>query len=555
MTYPLKQDASSVTTRLNFGANGLDGAPRPEKKALAGAAPAAPACTAKLAKGQALRLLVVDDEEPQRRIVAEILDAAGYQVETAGGLLEAIRRVEQGGVDVVLTDLKMPGGTGMDLLETVKANAPDVEVVLMTAFSSIETAVEAMRKGAYNYLPKPFSKDELLLTLAQVRDKIHLRQENRHRLGLVSERFSYQNMLGASFSMQEVYRTIEKVHSNSATVLIRGESGTGKELVARAVHASGNRKDKPFVPINCAAIPETLIESELFGHEKGAFTGALTHKVGRFEEVKDGTLFLDEIGSMQYELQAKLLRVIQEREFQRIGGGRTLRFQGRIVAATSQNLEALMEANRFRQDLYFRLNVVPIELPPLRERAGDLPTLASHFLKNYAAELEKETRYFAPEVLDLLEEYTWPGNVRELENVVQRMVVLADDSADVLDVDEIPRGILEHFPSQSGSPIVGDVNRRKVEVREALTSGLDRDGEGSETAGSKGDVWGRDGESGSGGPFRLPARGVQLADVEADLIRQALDKTQGRLEPAARLLGITYKTLQYRIKKYELKNE
>jgi DNA-binding NtrC family response regulator len=492
--------------------------------------------------GMGLRILIVDDEEVQRRIIAEILGAAGYQVETAGDLPEALARVEQGGLELVVTDLKMPGGSGLELLERVKETEPDMEVILMTAFSTVQTAVEAMRKGAYHYLTKPFEKDELLLTAAQAREKIRLRRENRQLRGLMAERYGFAKMLGSSPGMRGVYRTIEKVHSAATTVLIRGESGTGKELVARAIHSSGIRRGRPFVAINCAAIPEMLIESELFGHEKGAFTGALTAKVGRFEEVEDGTIFLDEIGSMQYDLQAKLLRVIQEREFQRVGGSRTLRFRARIVAATSQDLEALLDSNRFREDLYFRLNVVPIELPPLRERPGDLPLLACHFLQKFANELGKAARSISPRALDLLEAYDWPGNVRELENVMERMLVLADDAAEVIEESMVPGTIVESSRRRlaaAGEAVEepGAEERAFEEIEESPAAGEPAPGAAAE-----------------GTTFLLPPRGIRLADLERDLIRQALARSGGKLEPAAQLLGISYKTLQYRVKKFQLKD-
>jgi DNA-binding NtrC family response regulator len=496
-----------------------------------------------------LRILVVDDEKTQRDIVAKLLEDAGYEVETAAGLPEAYPRVELGGIDLVLTDLRMSGGSGIDLLRLVKESRPDIEVILTTAFSSVETAVEAMRRGAFHYLPKPFRRDELLDVVAQVGERARLRHENEALRSLLVDRFGVRNLLGRSAGMQAVFRTIEKVASNAATVLVRGESGTGKELVARAIHASGTRRDRPFVAINCAAIPELLIESELFGHEKGAFTGAISTKNGRLEEAGDGTLFLDEIGSMQYELQSKLLRVIQEREFQRIGGSRIYPFRARIVAATSVDLERRMRENQFRSDLYFRLNVVPIELPPLRERDGDVPPLAVHFLRRYASELGKKVRAFAPEVMDRLEAYDWPGNVRELENVVQRMIVLADDATETLGVEDLPGDLrnrrVERYESDSIAPIPG-------------LSGDDRARSGRAPA--DGEAFAREGaaRSGSGREesvgFVLPEAGIVLEELEQSFIRQALDRSGGRLEPAARLLGISYKTLQYRIKKFGLQH-
>ncbi|MBN1441658.1 MAG: sigma-54-dependent Fis family transcriptional regulator [Planctomycetes bacterium] len=522
------------------------------------AGPSARETSATSRQGQGLRVLVVDDEEAQRNILAEILEDEGYQVETASGLAEALKRLDADGVDLVLSDLKMPGGSGIDLLDAVKERDADVEVILMTAFSSVETAVEAMRKGAYHYLPKPFEKRDLLRCVAQLRDGIRLRRENLRLQGLLAERFRFENMLGVSPGMQDVFRTVEMVRSNSATVLIRGESGTGKELVARAIHTSGSRRDRPFVAINCAAIPEMLIESELFGHEKGAFTGAHSAKVGRFEEVEDGTLFLDEIGSMKYDLQAKLLRVIQEREFQRIGGSRMIRFRARIVAATSQDLEYLMSEKRFREDLYFRLNVVPVELPPLREREGDLPLLAHHFLERFARELGKSTKAFDPRVLDLLEEYDWPGNIRELENVIQRMVVLADPSVDTIEPEMLPAPIRRQARARQESAAAGaGAQETQPRGRSAVSSPSGReagdiDSETSAVHPERPAAHPGDGGAPPSAAFVLPPEGLRLSDLEANLIRQALERAEGRLEPASRLLGITYKTLQYRVKKYGL---
>jgi len=480
-------------------------------------------------------ILVVDDEAVQRRIVSEILEVAGYAVESAASPDEAIATLEsEGHFDVVLTDLRMPGApdpthAGIRLLERVKEIDEQIEVVLMTAYSDIKTAVEAMRAGAHDYLAKPFEKDELLLLVGNVAEQIRLRRENRNLKSLVAERFSFDRMLGGSVAMENVYRTIEKVQSGSSTVLIRGESGTGKELVARAIHVCGPRADRPFVAINCAAIPESLIESELFGHESGAFTGAVTAKAGRFEEVEGGTLFLDEIGSMRADLQAKLLRVIQEREFQRIGGTKTFEFHARIVAATSEDLEALIRSKDFREDLYFRLNVVPIQVPALRDRTGDIPLLTQHFIEKYSREFAKNVESIRREALDQLEAYSWPGNVRELENTIERMIVLADDDLVELDESMLPGAMQDRFASQ-----------RSVASQTSGFSPIASDGTNPEAPNLE--------------EFLLPDEGLVLADLEKDLIRQALLRSGGKLEPTARLLGITYKTLQYRIRKYELQD-
>ncbi len=474
------------------------------------------------------RILVADDEVAQRNILGEILRGAGHDVALAGSVdaaLETFRAAlaTEHPYDLVLTDLKMPGRTeGLTLLAKVKELSPLTEVVLMTAYAEVKSAVEAMKIGAFEYLEKPFDRDRLLRVVGQAAEKLVLVAENRRLRALIQEGTRRGRMIGTSLAMQQLFDTIARVAPISTTCLIRGESGTGKELVARAIHQSGPRAAHPFIAINCAAIPETLIESELYGHDKGAFTGATVAKAGRFDEVGEGTLFLDEIGSMKFDLQAKLLRVIQEREFSRVGTSALIPFRGRILAATAQDLEASIAENRFREDLYFRLNVMPIEIPPLRERVEDIPLLVSHFVEQCGARLAKKVRGVTPAVLEILEQYPWPGNVRELENVIERMLVLADD--EWLEERLLPRNI-----------------RRKEVLRFAPAAR-------AESAARNGGAGHAQSE-----PFQLPARGVVMEELEMDLIRQALSRTGGRIEPAAQLLGITYKTLQYRIKKYNLR--
>lgn len=463
-------------------------------------------------------ILVADDEEIQRNILREILLAAGHPVDSAASVEEAVAKLEDSlstahPYDIVLTDLKMPGSTeGLDLLRQVKEILPHAEVILMTAYSEVRSAVQAMKLGAFEYLPKPFDKERLLHVMEQATEKLALVHENQRLRRLVESGEGMGRMVGHSPAMQELFSMVARVAQTSSTCLIRGESGTGKELVARAIHGSGPRASKPFIAINCAAIPETLIESELFGHEKGVFTGATNAKPGLFEEVGEGTLFLDEIGSMKFDLQAKLLRVIQEREFSRLGSTKLIPFQGRIVAATAQDLESLIEENRFREDLYFRLNVVPLEIPPLRERTEDIPILVESFIKRCNERLGLSVKGITPSVLEAFEVYRWPGNVRELENCIERMIVLG--GREILDESLLPASI-----------------RR---ARRHAVAGEHAD------------------SPPSNGQFALPEEGVVMEDIEADLIRQALERTNGRIEPAAQLLGITYKTLQYRIKKYEL---
>ncbi|MGE3165664.1 MAG: sigma-54-dependent transcriptional regulator [Planctomycetota bacterium] len=491
------------------------------------------------------KVLVCDDEEAQRRILCEILETAGHEADLAATAEEGTAKFraafeKDAPFELVFTDLKMPANTeGLELLRAVKEIDPQVEVVLMTAYSTVRSAVHAMKLGAFEYLPKPFDKERFLHVVSLASEKLELVHENRRLRQMVSSGDSIHPMIGRAAAMKELFRVVERVARTDTTCLIRGESGTGKELVARAIHAQGPRANKPFLAINCAAIPESLIESELFGHEKGVFTGATSVKMGRFEEVGHGTLFLDEIGSMKYDLQAKLLRVIQEREFSRVGSADLIPFRGRIVAATAQDLEALIAANEFREDLYFRLNVVPLEIPPLRERIEDIPALVDRFLRKCNERLQTRVVGVTPAVLEAFEAYSWPGNVRELENCIERMVVLGD--SEWLGESLLPKAI------RAGAHLRGAVNANGNGIAHAEGTRLSTL-EPATTAGA-----GAAAAAGAGA-FALPSQGVVLEDLEADLIRQALDRTGGRIEPAAQLLGVTYKTLQYRIKKYDLKD-
>ncbi len=496
------------------------------------------------------RVLIADDEAAQRTILKEILRAAGHEVETFATLESALAGFERAAkegtpFELVLTDLKMPGGTeGLDLLAKVKEASPQAEVILMTAYGQVQSAVSAMKRGAFEYLEKPFDRDRLLRVVGQATEKLGLVLEVRRLRDLVAQSSAGGGrMIGRSAPMQRLFDAIARVAQTATTCLIRGESGTGKELVARAIHFGGARSQQPFVAINCAAIPETLIESELFGHEKGVFTGATSAKSGRFEEVGEGTLFLDEIGSMKYDLQAKLLRVIQEREFSRLGSSKLLAFRGRIVAATAQDLEQAIAENRFREDLYFRLNVVPLEIPPLRERIEDVPLLVEHILRVRGEALGRNVCGVTPGVLEAFEAYSWPGNVRELENCIERMLVLGDG---------------ERLTEVALPPQIRSAPRARAAAGGAAADA----GAGASAAGASGvaGAAGASGEradeharAGANGSFTLPAKGVVMEELEAELIRQALERSEGRIEPASQLLGITYKTLQYRIKKYTLR--
>jgi DNA-binding NtrC family response regulator len=453
------------------------------------------------------RLLVVDDEEPQRMMLANILGRAGFQVVTAADGTEALSSLKDAPFDLMLTDQRMPSMDGLELLERVRRTRPELPIILMTAYGTVSTAVEAMKRGASDYLTKPFERDELLVVVEKAIRHRRLEDEVVSLRGALRERYRLDNLIGGAPSMQAVFALIERVSVTDVPVLITGDSGTGKELVARAVHQNSGRASGPFVALNCAAVPETLLESEFFGHERGAFTGATRAHEGRFEQASGGTLFLDEIGAMRVDLQAKLLRAIQEGEVQRIGSTMTRKVDVRILAASCEDLEQAIRNRTFRDDLYYRLNVVPILLPPLRDRLEDLPMLVDHFVSRAAKKFGREGISVAPGVLDRLQQHTWPGNVRELENCIERMVVLA--RSDRLTVDDAPPGI--------GIP--------------AEMSLEDLDG------------------------FELPTGGIRLPDLEKHLIQQALRRSRGQLRPAARLLGISYKTLQYRLRKHELDRE
>jgi two-component system NtrC family response regulator len=369
-------------------------------------------------------VLIVDDEPNYLIVLSELLSEEGLEVFTAGNGEEALKMVRQTDLDLIVTDMRMPGMDGLELLKTVKTINPDLPVIMVTAFGEVEKAVAAMKAGAYNYLTKPFNNDELILNVFKavqhyslVRENSRLREEMRHRT-------SFANMVGKNKKMQAIYSLIEKVAPTSTSVLITGESGTGKELVARAIHFNGPREKAPFISLNCAGLPETLLESELFGHEKGAFTGAIALRRGRFELADTGSIFLDEVAEMAMPLQAKLLRVLQERTFERVGGSQTLHVDVRVIAATNKDLKEEVEKGNFREDLYYRLNVLHIHLPPLRERTDDIPMLTAHFVGKYARELNKPALEIAPETVRFLTTLPWEGNIRELENTIERGAIL-----------------------------------------------------------------------------------------------------------------------------------
>ncbi len=375
-----------------------------------------------------LKILVVDDEAPLREILQRGLTQMGeFSVEVAQNGQEAIGKVEKDIFDLILTDLMMPEMDGMELLKMIKGIRPEIPVIMMTAYGSIDTAVEAMKIGANDYITKPVDLRDLLLRISKVHQENLLLQENRLLRMEVRKKFEFSNIIGKSRKMQGIFSLIEKVASSSSTVIIYGGSGTGKELVAKAIHYNSPRMDKPFIPFNCSAIPETLVESELFGHTKGAFTGAIQTKKGLFEEANGGTLFLDEISTVIPSVQVKLLRVLQEKEVMKIGSAERTKIDVRMIAATNENLEAKMKNGNFREDLFYRLHVFPIFLPDLKDRREDIPLLAYHFLDLFAKEAKKEIKGISKEAMNLLLEYHWPGNVRELENAMERAVIMAEE--------------------------------------------------------------------------------------------------------------------------------
>ena len=402
------------------------------------------------------KILVVDDEAPIREILKKGLSQiGGFSVEVAQNGREAIEKIERDVFDLVLTDMKMPEMDGLELLKTIKGTWPDMMVILMTAYGSIETAVEAMKMGANDYITKPIDLNELSIHISKVQKENLLLRENLQLRKEVRKKFEFKNIIGKSKKMQEVFSLIEKVAPSNSTVIIYGGSGTGKELVSKAIHYNSTRADKPFIPFNCGAIPETLVESELFGHTKGAFTGAIQTKRGLFEEAHGGTLFLDEISTILPSVQVKLLRVLQEKEVMKVGSTERTKIDVRMIAATNENLEVHVKKGMFREDLFYRLHVFPILLPDLKERKEDIPLLAYHFLNLYMKENQKQIKGISKEAMKLLLEYHWPGNVRELENAIERAVVMADQ--DYL----IPRDFSENLKERAEGLIKRGVMDRK----------------------------------------------------------------------------------------------
>jgi DNA-binding NtrC family response regulator len=433
-------------------------------------------------------ILVVDDEKSQREILEMILTSEGYDVTTASSGEAALKFAKERRFDLALTDLMMTGMDGIELLQHLLAQDSSIIVILLTAHGSIDSAKEALRRGAFDYLQKPYDRDTLLETITRALSRLD---------ALDTE------IISASPEMEAVKKMILKVARSSSTVLIRGESGTGKELIARAIHNQSPRVTEMFQAVNCAAINENLLESELFGHEKGSFTGAHAEKKGLFEVADRGTLFLDEIGELDKGMQAKLLRALQEREIRRVGGTREIKIDVRVVAATNRDLRAMVDDGRFRDDLYYRINVLSIDVPPLRERRDDIPVLIDYFLKKHTRNTSRLVRGLTPETRRLMMDYSWPGNVRQLESAIERAILLCE--GDLITVEDLP-----------------------LEVRQ-------------------------DARPAAQGAFKLPAEGISFEDVERDLIMQAMEQTDYNITKSAKLLGLTFRTLQYRLEKFGIK--
>ena len=420
------------------------------------------------------KILVVDDEEIVLLSCERVLTEEGYEVQTRLSGKEALELLAGELFDLAIVDLKMPGMDGIELLRAMKRDYPHISVIMITGYSTIESAVEAMKAGAVDYLPKPFTPDQVTMVVKKALDARNLMLENLYLRNELQAKYRFENIIGSGKKMQEIYRLIAKVAPTHSTVLITGESGTGKELIARAVHFNSLRKDHPFVPVDCAVLSENLLESELFGHIKGSFTGAIVTKPGLFEVADGGTLFLDEIGNISLTTQSKLLRVIQEREFTPVGGTKLKKVDVRILAATNKDLQEKIKEGTFREDLFYRLNIVPIHLPPLRERPEDIPLLAQHFLEKYCRELSKKPKALSPAAVELLVRHPWPGNVRELENTMERVAVMTDEEVILpkhfpLPLQENPEGISFEVPKTSD-----ELRETKRHLRDKAVEDIER---------------------------------------------------------------------------------
>jgi len=453
------------------------------------------------------KILVADDEQSMREFLDIMLKKEGYKVSLASNGEEVVKLMDDDLFDLVLLDIRMPKLDGISTLKKIKAIAPETVVIMITAYASADTAIKAMKEGAYDYITKPFKVEEIKLIINNALEKKNLQKENILLKQVVRDRYHFGNIIGQSLKMGTLYDLLEKVSPTKTNILIAGESGTGKELVAKAIHYNSPRKEKPFVTLNCGAIPESLIESELFGHMKGAFTDAIATKKGLFEVADEGTIFLDEISELPLLMQVKLLRVLQDKEFKRVGGTEDIRVDVRIISATNKDLDEGVKEKRFREDLFYRLNVIQIKLPPLRERKEDIPILANHFLKKYSEELNKNILKISPEALQILLNYEYPGNVRELQNIIERAVAL--ESSQELTVHNLSSYLSEQ-PLLKKGPI----------------------------------------------DIEIPNEGIDLEkiveDLERSLLLKALDKTKGIKKKAAELLHINFRSMRYRLEKYGL---
>ena len=446
------------------------------------------------------QILVVDDEERMRNLLKKVLTKQGLSVQTSPNGIDALMKVEETPFDVILADIRMPEMNGIEVLKAVKETRPEIYVILMTAFGSIDSAVEAMKKGAYDYITKPFKMEEITIVIKKALEEKGLRKEVASLRNEVRSKYRFDNIIGKSKVMQDVFDLIRRVSNSKSTVLIYGKSGTGKELVAKALHYNSPRKDNPFVAVNCSAIPETLLESELFGHVRGAFTGAIATRKGLFEEANGGTIFLDEIGNVSHAMQIKLLRVLQEREIRRVGGAENIKVDIRLIAASNQNLEEAVSRGEFRDDLYYRLNVITINLPELKDRQDDVSLLANYFLKKYTKEENEKIKSISKEAMNLLLNYNWPGNVRELENVIERAIALG--RYEEILPEDIPVNIIN--------------SRMMSALKETLPEN------------------------------------ATIEELERDYIAKILKKTKGHKINTARILGIDRRTLYRKLKKHSM---
>ncbi len=456
------------------------------------------------------RILVADDEQSMREFLDIMLKKEGYKVSLASNGEEVLKLIDKDLFDLILLDIRMPRLDGIGVLKKIKTASPETIVIMITAYASADTAIKAMKEGAYDYITKPFKVDEIKLIIKNALEKKNLQKENLLLKQVVRDRYRFGSIIGQSSKMLALYDLLEKIAPTKTNILITGESGTGKELAAKAVHYNSSRKDKPFVTLNCGAIPESLIESELFGHMKGAFTDAITTKKGLFEMADEGTIFLDEISELPLLMQVKLLRVLQDKEFKRVGGTEDIRVDVRIISATNKDLEETVKEKRFREDLFYRLNVIQVKMPPLRDRKEDIPILVAHFLKKYSEELNKNILKVSPEALTMLLNYEYPGNVRELQNIIERAVALGNGN--------------ELTPQHLSSYLDEQIQGKR--------SAIDLD---------------------------IPPDGIDLEkvieEIERALLLKALDRTKGIKKKAAELLRINFRSMRYRLEKYGLDHD